>query len=118
MDGKSYKSSFFEGNFVKLMIICNGGDLPLNIHIMNNLFQSKALEEIYDRIDQLSPSSQRNWGKMNVAQMMAHCSKALQMAVGGNHQGCLSEEFLPPFSRQYIQMRSLLVKIVQQIKFS
>ncbi len=64
------------------MIICNGGDIPLNIHLMNNLFQSIALEEIYNRIDQLSPSSQRNWGKMSVSQMMAHCSAALQMAVG------------------------------------
>ena len=34
------------------------------------------------RIEQLKPSAQRQWGKMDVAQMMAHCSAALEMASG------------------------------------
>lgn len=34
------------------------------------------------RIDKLHPDSQRQWGKMDVAQMMAHCSAALDLASG------------------------------------
>ena len=49
---------------------------------MKNLFQHEAVEEIASRIDTLQPASQRQWGKMDVAQMMAHCSAALDMAAG------------------------------------
>ena len=34
------------------------------------------------RIEQLKPSAQRQWGQMDIAQMMAHCSAALEMASG------------------------------------
>jgi hypothetical protein len=34
------------------------------------------------RIDTLQPATQRLWGKMDVAQMIAHCSAALDMAAG------------------------------------
>src|SRR5277367_5411120 len=49
---------------------------------MNNLFQPTAVDELISRIDQLQPSSQRQWGKMDVSQMMAHCSAAMDMASG------------------------------------
>jgi hypothetical protein len=32
------------------------------------------------RIDKLQPTSQRYWGKMDVAQMLAHCSAGIDMA--------------------------------------
>jgi hypothetical protein len=49
---------------------------------MKNLFQREAVDEVIARIDSLQPSAQRQWGKMDVAQMMAHCSAALDMASG------------------------------------
>jgi hypothetical protein len=49
---------------------------------MKNLFETKAVDEVIARIDSLQPSAQRQWGKMDVAQMMAHCSAALDMASG------------------------------------
>jgi hypothetical protein len=49
---------------------------------MKNLFQREAVDEVIARIDSLQPSVQRHWGKMDVAQMMAHCSAALDMASG------------------------------------
>jgi Protein of unknown function (DUF1569) len=49
---------------------------------MKNLFEPSAVREVMSRIEQLNPSSRRQWGKMNVAQMMAHCSAALEMASG------------------------------------
>ena len=49
---------------------------------MKNLFQPEAVDEVISRIDMLQPATQRQWGKMDVAQMMAHCSAALDMASG------------------------------------
>jgi hypothetical protein len=49
---------------------------------MKNLFESATVDEVMGRIDQLQPAAQRQWGKMDVAQMMAHCSAALDMALG------------------------------------
>lgn len=52
---------------------------------MKNLFEREATDEVLSRIDQLRPDSQRQWGKMDVSQMMAHCSAALDMACGRNN---------------------------------
>jgi len=41
---------------------------------MNTIFNPLHAEEIVTRIDQLTPDSQPQWGTMNVAQMLAHCS--------------------------------------------
>jgi len=49
---------------------------------MKNLFEKATVEEIISRIDALQPTSRRQWGKMDVAQMMAHCSAAMDMATG------------------------------------
>lgn len=47
----------------------------------NDIYQPYAVEQLVERIDTLHPDSQAQWGKMNVAQMLAHCSNALSMAV-------------------------------------
>jgi hypothetical protein len=49
---------------------------------MQNLFQPEATAEVISRIGKLQPSTQRQWGKMDVAQMLAHCSAAFDMASG------------------------------------
>jgi len=49
---------------------------------MKNLFEQQTVDEVISRIDKLRPASQRQWGKMEVAQMMAHCSAAMDMASG------------------------------------
>jgi Protein of unknown function (DUF1569) len=46
---------------------------------LKNLFDKDAHTEITDRINSLSPQSQRQWGKMNVAQMLAHCKEAFKV---------------------------------------
>ncbi|HUM05601.1 MAG TPA: DUF1569 domain-containing protein [Terriglobales bacterium] len=62
------------------------------------LFQTDALNEIMSRVDKLQPTSVRQWGKMDVAQMMAHCSVALDMASGGlNLPRLLIGRVLGPF---------------------
>jgi len=49
---------------------------------MKNLFETEAYKEIQQRLDKLKPDAQRQWGKMDVSQMMAHCSEALHIALG------------------------------------
>ena len=49
---------------------------------MKNLFKPEVLEEVKQRLNRLQPNTQRLWGKMEVAQMIAHCTAALQVAAG------------------------------------
>ena len=49
---------------------------------MKNLFEQETVDEVISRIDKLQPRSQRQWGKMDVAQMMAHCSITMDIASG------------------------------------
>ena len=49
---------------------------------MKNLFEAADVEELKERMAQLSADSERQWGKMNPAQALAHCSAAIGMAVG------------------------------------
>ena len=49
---------------------------------MKNLFEVATIEEVKGRLAQLMPDSARQWGKMNPAQALAHCSAAMEMAVG------------------------------------
>ncbi len=51
---------------------------------MNNLFNQPDVSQILQRIDKLTAGSQRQWGKMNAAQMLAHCNVSLETAMGGN----------------------------------
>ena len=49
---------------------------------MKNLFEPETVDEVIARIDKLQAASQRQWGKMDVAQMMAHCSITMDIASG------------------------------------
>ena len=49
---------------------------------MESLFEPTAVTEITNRMGRLRPDSAPQWGKMNVAQMLAHCSAAIGMAEG------------------------------------
>ena len=46
---------------------------------MQSLFESKSNKEILDRINKLDENSQAKWGKMDVAQMLAHCSEPVKV---------------------------------------
>ena len=46
---------------------------------MKNLFDKDSYDEIARRIKALTPGTQRQWGKMNVAQMLAHCKAAFSV---------------------------------------
>ena len=46
---------------------------------MKNLFDKAPYDEIIERLNKLSPASAPQWGKMNVAQMLAHCKGPLKL---------------------------------------
>jgi Protein of unknown function (DUF1569) len=49
---------------------------------MKNLFEPTLVEDIKRRIMRLHPESERQWGKMPLAPVLAHCTSGLQMAMG------------------------------------
>jgi hypothetical protein len=49
---------------------------------MKSLLNTLELEEILIRLEQLTPNSPAQWGKMNVTQMFTHCRIILEMATG------------------------------------
>ncbi len=49
---------------------------------MKNLFDAVRVREVTGRIAQLTPESTREWGSMDVAQMLAHCSVGMETATG------------------------------------
>lgn len=51
---------------------------------MKNLFEPASVTEIKQRIERLGPQSERQWGVMTPAQMLAHCSTWMEQAAGLN----------------------------------
>ena len=49
---------------------------------MKSLFETENQQSILNRIQNLNETSQPNWGKMDVAQMLTHCQKPLEVANG------------------------------------
>ena len=45
-----------------------------------NVFTKQVSDQLISRINKLTPSTQPKWGKMNVSQMLAHCSVSYEMA--------------------------------------
>lgn len=65
---------------------------------VKNLFDSSVKQEIIDRINNLTANSQRQWGKMDVAQMLAHLQKPLNYSFGNHHlQGNFIMKLIGPF---------------------
>lgn len=54
---------------------------------MKNLYEPSRASELRQRLSALTPTSERQWGRMNPAQAMAHCAKGMEMALG---------DFVPP----------------------
>ncbi len=65
-----------------------------------NLFEPAAREAILQRLNALSPASTRQWGKMDPAQMMAHCSVAMEAGTGDKpRKQAFIGKILAPFVR-------------------
>jgi Protein of unknown function (DUF1569) len=51
-----------------------------------DIFSKDETDKIIQRINQLTPNSQPTWGKMSVAQMLAHCSVTYEMIYENIHK--------------------------------
>ncbi|MCM3238734.1 hypothetical protein M3589_13495 [Heyndrickxia oleronia] len=49
---------------------------------MKNILNHLHTEEFLNPIDKLNQNSQPKWGRMDVAQMLAHCSSFQDIALG------------------------------------
>lgn len=49
---------------------------------MKTLFELNVCEDVVNRICRLPPKAERQWGKMEPAQMLAHCTVTIAMASG------------------------------------
>ena len=49
---------------------------------MESLFSQSTAQGVISRLQKLQPQIQPLWGKMNAAQMLAHCNVAFQMYFG------------------------------------
>ena len=52
---------------------------------MKNIFDIAVVNELIARIQQLQANTQPIWGKMSVAQMLAHCNVTYEMAFENKH---------------------------------
>jgi hypothetical protein len=51
---------------------------------MSNLYNPLEVDLILERLNKLTPTAPRQWGKMDVAQMLAHLNESLETALGLN----------------------------------
>ncbi|MFM2047605.1 MAG: hypothetical protein RI955_151 [Bacteroidota bacterium] len=49
---------------------------------MENLFEKPTFENVMQRLQKINANTQRQWGTMSVAQMLAHTSTPLEYALG------------------------------------
>lgn len=71
---------------------------------MENLFTSQGIQNTIQRINNLTPTTQPQWGKMNVAQMLAHCNVAYDMSLTDQYTkpGAIKKFFLKMFVKNAV----------------
>jgi hypothetical protein len=70
---------------------------------MQSLFEPAARENVHTRLGKVRPDSQKQWGKMSPAQMLAHCANALEVAAGDRpRKQALIGKILAPFVRKKV----------------
>ena len=52
---------------------------------MKNMFNEQDVSEIIARINKLQPTSTSQWGKMDVAKMLAHCCVTYELIFDNTH---------------------------------
>ena len=79
-------------------------DAGKNPFPMQNLFTQSGLDEAKSRVQSLTPQSQAQWGKMNVAQMLAHCNVAYEIEYTDKHPkpNPLARFFIKLFAKEQV----------------
>lgn len=58
----------------------------LKLTSMKNIFDLQVTQDVISRIENLTPTTQPTWGKMNVSQMLAHCNVTYEMIYTDKHK--------------------------------
>ena len=60
-----------------------------------NLSEAVSVQEVKERMAHLRPDSERQWGRMNPAQAITHCTAGLELAPGDSvRRECSSGGFV------------------------
>ncbi len=54
--------------------------------ILPNIFNQNVADQVIGRINNLKPTTQPQWGKMNATQVLAHCNVTYEMAFENKHK--------------------------------
>ncbi len=52
---------------------------------MESIFTKPVADKVINRIEKLTPATTPQWGKMNVAQMLAHCNVTYELVYEDKH---------------------------------
>ena len=75
-----------------------------------NIFEASTTMDLHNRIDKLSPSTQRLWGRMGVAEMLAHCTMPYRQILG--------EQFNPPsFFMKWLVKNFFKTSMVNEVPY-
>ncbi len=71
---------------------------------MQNIFDPEIAESFITRIEKLTPATKPRWGKMNVAQMLAHCNVTYELVYEDKHPkpGFLKQTLLKWFVKDAV----------------
>ena len=73
-----------------------------------HLLQPQAYKDLLERLEKLSPDSQALWGKMDVAQMLAHVTANLELALSNKKVGqMLMGRFFGPTAKQRVLSKGI-----------
>lgn len=54
----------------------------ITLPVYPSIYEPQTVADLKARIEKLQPDSPRRWGKMDVAQMLAHCNVAFELTYG------------------------------------
>ena len=74
---------------------------------MKDIFDQSVVDETIGRIESLRPDSPALWGKMNVAQMLAHCCVPYEMVYETKHKR-------PGLIRRYLLRKFAMEGVVNE----
>lgn len=75
---------------------------------MKNIFDKAISDEVVSRIERLTPETRPQWGKMDAAQMLAHCNRIYEMAYDTHYD----TKHPPPNAFVRLLLRTFLKKVV------
>ncbi|UPT67043.1 MAG: DUF1569 domain-containing protein [Sphingobacteriales bacterium JAD_PAG50586_3] len=75
-----------------------------------SVIDEHTLNEVLERLNKLSPDTQRQWGKMNVSQMLVHLSCTLKTGLGELKAKNVYVPLISPLMKRYLMRGGRFMK--------